>query len=165
MTRAKTKVEIIRNEAIRKATFKNRKESLTKKISEMNILCGVGACAIMFNPNDPQPELWPSPEGVEIVINRFRDIPEWAQRERMMNQESYAKKLIGKWERLVRKQKEDNHEKEMTRIMFQYLDGTTTKLPMDTDFNCLEKMIDQKLESITKTFQAPPQVEDGNIHK
>ena len=60
MTRRKTKLTFIANDTERKTSYKKRKKSLLKKTEELSTLCGIEACAIVYGPDDPQPETWPS---------------------------------------------------------------------------------------------------------
>ncbi|QCD98449.1 MADS-box transcription enhancer factor 2A [Vigna unguiculata] len=84
MTRKKVKLAFIVNDSARKATFKKRKKGLMKKVSELSTLCGIDACAIVYSPYDPQPEVWPSPMGVQRVLAKFRRMPELEQSKKMV---------------------------------------------------------------------------------
>lgn len=85
MTRKKVKLAYIANDSARKATFKKRKRGLMKKVSELSTLCGIEACAIVFSPYDSQPELWPSPLGVQRVLSHFKKMPEMEQSKKMVS--------------------------------------------------------------------------------
>jgi hypothetical protein len=76
MTRKKGKLAFIVNDGARKATYKKRKKGLLKKADELTTLCGIKACAIIYGPNEPQTEIWPSPWGVQSVLSKFRTMPE-----------------------------------------------------------------------------------------
>ncbi|KAK3218306.1 hypothetical protein Dsin_012276 [Dipteronia sinensis] len=63
------------------ATFKKRKVNLLKKAGEINILCGVDLCMIIFGPNSrdgpSRPETWASKEVQLInIINRYKEVTE-----------------------------------------------------------------------------------------
>ncbi|KAK1575479.1 hypothetical protein Q3G72_005841 [Acer saccharum] len=78
--------EIVNVEAIKHvrsllATFKKRKINLLKKAHEINILCGVDLCMIIFGPNSrdgpSRPETWASKEGQLLnIINRYKEATE-----------------------------------------------------------------------------------------
>ncbi|KAF5203782.1 agamous-like MADS-box protein AGL80, partial [Thalictrum thalictroides] len=88
MARKKVKLAWIVNDSARRATFKKRKKGLMKKVSELSTLCGVEACAIIYGPEDPQPDVWPStPSEAHRVLTRFNSMPEMEQSKKMMNQE------------------------------------------------------------------------------
>ena len=75
MTRKKVKLAYISNDSARKATFKKRKKGLMKKVSELSTLCGIEACAIVYSPYDAQPEVWPSPITVQLMLSQFKNMP------------------------------------------------------------------------------------------
>ncbi|XP_027337523.1 agamous-like MADS-box protein AGL80 [Abrus precatorius] len=174
MTRKKVKLAFIANDSARKATFKKRKKGLMKKVSELSTLCGIDACAIVYSPYDPQPEVWPSPMGVQRVLAKFRRMPELEQSKKMVNQESFLRQRILKAKEQLKKQRKDNREKEMTQLMFQYLSaGKIMHNISMVDLNDLAWLIDQNLKDInrrievlTKNAQSqvqmpPPMVTDG----
>ncbi|KAG4923443.1 Agamous-like MADS-box protein AGL80 [Glycine soja] len=166
MTRKKVKLAFIANDSARKATFKKRKKGLMKKVSELSTLCGIDACAIVYSPYDPQPEVWPSPMGVQRVLAKFRRMPELEQSKKMVNQESFLRQRIMKAKDQLKKQRKDNREKEMTQLMFQYLSaGKIMHNISMVDLNDLAWLIDQNLKDInrrievlTKNAQSQPHI-------
>jgi hypothetical protein len=64
MARSKVKLALIVNDAARKESYKKRRKGLLKKVAELSTLSGIEVCAIVYGPYEPQPEIWPSPEGV-----------------------------------------------------------------------------------------------------
>ncbi|KAK9920087.1 hypothetical protein M0R45_028649 [Rubus argutus] len=148
MTRKKVKLTYITNDSARKATFKKRKKGLMKKVSELTTLCDIDACAIIYSPYDSQPEVWPSPLGVQRVLAQFKTMPEMEQSKKMVNQESFLRQRISKTQEQLKKQKKDNREKEMTRVMFQSLTGKSLQGLTLTDLNDLGWVIDQHLKEI-----------------
>jgi hypothetical protein len=154
MTRKKVKLAFIINDSARKATFKKRKKGLMKKVSELSTLCGIDACAIIYSPYDPQPEVWPSPLGVQRVLSKFRKMPELEQSKKMVNQESFLRQRIQKAKDQLTKQRKDNREKEMTQLMFQYLsaDPVMHNISM-VDLNDMAWLIDQYLKDINRRVE------------
>jgi len=154
MTRKKVKLAFIANDSARKATFKKRKKGLMKKVSELSTLCGIDACAIVYSPYDPQPEVWPSPMGVQRVLAKFRRMPELEQSKKMVNQESFLRQRILKAKDQLKKQRKDNREKEMTQLMFQYLSaGKIMHNISMVDLNDLAWLIDQNLKDINRRIE------------
>ncbi|XP_020211538.1 agamous-like MADS-box protein AGL80 [Cajanus cajan] len=154
MTRKKVKLAFIANDSARKATFKKRKKGLMKKVSELSTLCGIDACAIVYSPYDPQPEVWPSPMGVQRVLSKFRRMPELEQSKKMVNQESFLRQRILKAKDQLKKQRKDNREKEMTQLMFQYLSaGKIMHNISMVDLNDLAWLIDQNLKDINRRIE------------
>ncbi|KAH7537197.1 agamous-like MADS-box protein AGL80 [Ziziphus jujuba] len=123
MTRKKVKLAYINNDSARKATFNKRKKGLMKKVSELSTLCDVDACAIVYSPYDTQPEIFPSPSGAQRVLAKFKKMPAMEQNKKMVNQDSFLRQRIAKADEQLRKQRKENREKEMTRVMFQGLTG------------------------------------------
>ncbi|GMN45740.1 hypothetical protein TIFTF001_014931 [Ficus carica] len=52
--------------------YKKKKMELIKEASELRTLCNVDACAIIYSPDDAQPEVYPSPLGAMRVLAKFK---------------------------------------------------------------------------------------------
>ncbi|WCJ26827.1 Agamous-like MADS-box protein AGL80 [Euphorbia peplus] len=153
MTRKKVKLAFIANDSARKATFKKRKKGLMKKVNELSTLCGIQACAIVYSPYEAQPDVWPSPLGVQQVLTQFRKMPEMEQSKKMMNQEGFLRQRIIKATEQLKKLRKENREKDITRVMFQSLTGKPlTGLTM-LDLNDLGWLVDQNVKEITKLME------------
>ncbi|RDX91375.1 Agamous-like MADS-box protein AGL80, partial [Mucuna pruriens] len=168
MTRKKVNPAYITNDSKRKATLRKRKKGLIKKIDEINILCGIEACAILYTPHNPQPEVCPSDWGVQSVLSKFRGVSELEQSKKKFNQESFLRQRIVKAQGQLKKLKNENRKKEMTLLMFQYFnDGNIFDKANMIDLNDLSHMIDQILEEIgrknnmSQTQEEIPIVENG----
>jgi len=85
MTRRKVKLAFIENDSARKTTYKKRKKGMLKKIEELSTLCGIDACAIVYGPDDHEPEVWPSHCEVQRVVGRFRNMPAVEKIKKMVN--------------------------------------------------------------------------------
>ncbi|GAU12589.1 hypothetical protein TSUD_131990 [Trifolium subterraneum] len=122
-----------------------------KKVDEISTLCGIEACVIIFSQNDHQPEVWPSPWGVQKVLSRFRGLSEMEQNKKMLNQESFLKQRIQKAQEQLKKQMNENRKKEMTYLMFQCLNAAQIidNVGMN-DLKDLSWMIDQNLKQIER---------------
>ncbi|KAM3281572.1 hypothetical protein P3S67_028594 [Capsicum chacoense] len=154
MTRKKVKLAFITNDSARKATFKKRKKGLMKKVSELNTLCGIDACAIIYSPYDNSPEVWPNTMGAQRILAEFKRMPEMEQGKKMMNQESFLRQRIAKANEQLKKQSKENREKEMTEIMYQGLTGKGLQHLNFGDLNDLGWVIDQNLKEIYKRIEA-----------
>ncbi|KAG2394998.1 hypothetical protein LR48_Vigan09g135900 [Vigna angularis] len=120
-------------------------------MNEISTLCGIEACAIIYSPNDPQPEVWPSEPEVQRVLSKFMEMSEQKQCRKMLNQESLLKQIIIKGQQQLTRQRNDNRKKEMTHLMFQYLNvGRVYDNPSLIDLNDLSWLIDQNLNEIKK---------------
>ncbi|XP_058783833.1 agamous-like MADS-box protein AGL80 [Vicia villosa] len=156
MTRKKVKLAFIENDTARKTTYKKRTKGLLKKVEELSTLCGIDACAIVYGPYDPQPEIWPSPSGVEKVLLKFKAAPEFDQSRRMVDLESFLKHRISKAEKQLKRQWADNKETETTMLMFQCLNaGNVEQNDMSMDvLNDLSCMIDHNLRKIGRRIES-----------
>ena len=154
MTRKKVKLAYIRDDSARKATFKKRKKGILKKVSELTILCGIQACAIISNPfDDSQNEVWPDPEGAKQVIERYQSSV--IDESKNMNQESFMLQRIAKAKDQLKKLRKENHEKEMTLSMYEYMQSK--ELPENltiADLKDLDKLIDQNMKDIENKIAA-----------
>ncbi|EXB57549.1 Agamous-like MADS-box protein AGL80 [Morus notabilis] len=154
MTRKKVKLAYITNDSARKATFKKRKKGLIKKITELSTLCDIDACVIIYSPYDAQPEVYPSPLGLQQVLARFKKMPEMEQSKKMVNQECFLRQRIAKANEQLKKQRKDNREKEITRLMFQSLTGAKGLQGLSIlDLNDLGWLIEQNLKEINRKME------------
>jgi len=157
MTRRKVKLAFIENDSSRKTTYKKRKKGVLKKIEELSTLCGIDACAIVYGPDDHEPEVWPSHCGVQRVVGRFRNMPAVEKIKKMVNQESFIGQRIQKGNEQMMKLTKDNAEKELTLFMFQCLTEGRV-LPDENnmtlaDLKVFSSVIEQNLEEIGKRLQ------------
>lgn len=136
-----------------------------KKVSELSTLCGIDACAIVYSPYDSQPEVWPSPLGVQRVVTKFKTMPEIDQGKKMVNQESFLRQRITKFCDQIKKQRKDNREKEVTHAMFQCLGGNVSLGNLlIMDLNDLGWMIDHSLRDINLTLNNGSGSGSGTSH-
>ncbi|KAK7278065.1 hypothetical protein RJT34_23088 [Clitoria ternatea] len=154
MTRKKVKLAYITDVTARKATFKKRKKGIIKKVSELSILCGIQACAIITNPFDSKTEVWPDPEGTRHIIERYRSTFTLDE-SKNVNQESFNTQRVAKAQDYVKKQRQKNREKEMTLAMFQYLkSGILPQQVNYEDLKDLERLIEKNLKQIMNRIEA-----------
>ncbi|KAK3185001.1 hypothetical protein Dsin_032287 [Dipteronia sinensis] len=150
MTRKKVKLCYIADDSTRKVTFKKRKKGLLKKVSELSILCGIDACAIVYSPYNNQPDVWPSHHEVQRIVSQFQRMPEMEQSRWMMDQDRFLRQRTVKSNDQLIKQRMDNREKEMIQFMFETLVGRSL-LPLGMEeLNDLGRTIDQYLKDIYK---------------
>ncbi|WJX19713.1 hypothetical protein P8452_09361 [Trifolium repens] len=148
MTRKKVKLAFISDDSARKATYKKRKKGIIKKVSELTILCGIPACAIISNPFDSKTEVWPDLAGAKQIIERYHNssVIDGAKN---VNQESFLLQRITKAKEQLKKLKHDNREKEMTIRMIGYMKNK--QLPDDpsvSDLKEFDKLIEKNLKEI-----------------
>ncbi|GFQ04298.1 agamous-like mads-box protein agl80 [Phtheirospermum japonicum] len=155
MTRKKVTLAYITNDSERRASFRKRKRGLIKKVSELSTLCDVDACAIIYSPYDPEPEVWPSRAGAQEVLARFRRLSEMDKRKKMVNQESFTRQRIKKAEEQLRRLQKENKRREMEKFMFQCLAGNASLNQFDLR-NSAEMgwVIDQTLRDVQSRMDA-----------
>ncbi|KAJ7950701.1 agamous-like MADS-box protein AGL80 [Quillaja saponaria] len=149
MAKKKAKLSYITNDAARKVTFKKRKKSLLKKVKELSTLCGIQACVIIYGTNEREPDVWPSPFEVQSIISAFKKKSEIDQTKNMVNQESFLRQRITKAVEQVKKQRRENREKEIERVMYQCLvDSQGLQKLSLVDLNQLGWMVDKNIKEI-----------------
>jgi hypothetical protein len=156
MTRGKVKLSFIVDDEARKATYKKRKNNLLKKVDELSILCGIEACAIVYSPYEPEPEIWPTPQGVQRVLSKFKAVPEFEKDKKMVNQQAFMKQRITKAEEQLKRLRRNNREIEMKNLMSQCIkEGKVVHNNISLhDLNTLDWFIDQNLKDINRRLEA-----------
>jgi hypothetical protein len=154
--RSKVKLAFIVNDVARKASYKKRTKGLLKKVAELSTLCGIEAFAIVYGPYEPQPEIWPLPEGVQSVLSKFMTMHEFQKCKKMMNQETFLTQRVLKAEEKLKKQRKENREQEMTILMSQCLnEGKVVHDNMSTmDMSYLAWLIDHNLKDVSRRLEA-----------
>jgi hypothetical protein len=148
MTRKKVKLAFISDDSTRKATYKKRKKGIIKKVSELSILCGIPACAIISNPFDSKTEVWPDLAGAKQIIERYQN-SSVIDAAKNVNQKSFLLQRITKAREQLKKLKHDNCEKEMIIRMIGYMKNK--QLPNDLsvlDLKEFDKLIEKNLKEI-----------------
>lgn len=101
--------------------FRKRKNGLLKKMKELSTLCDVTVSAIIYIPGENQPEIWPpSVSELNVVLTKFREMPQMNQRKKMVDQERFLMQRIVKVGEQYKKQVRDNREKELVLTVLVY---------------------------------------------
>ncbi|XP_019093671.1 PREDICTED: agamous-like MADS-box protein AGL80 isoform X2 [Camelina sativa] len=134
---------------MRKATFNKRKKGFVKKIHELSVLCGIEACAVIYNPFNSVPEVWPSNLGVKNVVEKFEMLTVMEQEKKMVNHEGFLKQNISKAMANNKRKMNDNEERMMKEAMFELLGGKADRLKLTNRHReDLCKYIDQYLKEL-----------------
>ena len=148
------KLEYISDDFARKTTFKKRKKGILKKVSELTILCGIEACAIISNPFDSTIEVWPNPEGAKQVIERYQNSAV-IDENKNVNQESFMLQRIAKAKDQLKKQRKENHDKELTLSMYEYMQSNELLENLTiADLKDIDKVIDRNIKEIENRMAA-----------
>ncbi|GAB4844788.1 hypothetical protein Ancab_038177 [Ancistrocladus abbreviatus] len=129
MTRSAVKLQLIANEAARKASYQKRKAGLLKKLKELHILCGVDMCAFIFSEYDVEPEVWLSLKDACQVIDRFNDNTSAKRNVGALDREAFLMKSIQKLEEKLKLQEIKNQKLRMLILGNQFLAGQIPTLP------------------------------------
>ncbi|KAL8170415.1 hypothetical protein V2J09_022219 [Rumex salicifolius] len=149
MARKKVQLAYIACDTARKSTFKKRKKGLLKKIDELTTLCGVEACAVMYNPYDPEPVVWPEKEKAQ----------------KMYDHPSYLKQRVIKATQQLTRLHRYNCEREVALAMYGCLAGRRTLDGLNPlDLHDLGLIVERTIKEISLRLEnprrdkAPPQV-------
>ncbi|XP_028779464.1 agamous-like MADS-box protein AGL80 [Neltuma alba] len=147
MTRNKVPLAYLPSDAARKTTYKKRMKGLAKKVSELTILCGIEACAIVFSPYESNPKVWPNSRGAQQVIARFQNAPA-PDEKRNLNQESFARQRIAKINAQLEKQREENCKKVTKLAVFQCAEGKSMGDEMIVDLDDIDRLTQENISKI-----------------
>ncbi|KAG0496484.1 hypothetical protein HPP92_001175 [Vanilla planifolia] len=152
MARKKVSLSLIANEATRRATLKKRRKGLMKKVKELSILCDVRACAIVYSPQEAQPEVWPSVAEATRLLTRFRSMPEMEQSKKMLNQETFLRQRVAKLHEQLRRHERENRELESAALLRECLAASGGGSPFlrlrIEELASLSWLLDQKVRAV-----------------
>ncbi|PQM41982.1 agamous-like MADS-box protein AGL80 [Prunus yedoensis var. nudiflora] len=69
--------------------LQEEKGSLFRKLTEITTLCGIIACAVVYDPSDSKMDAWPSPQEAFYVLENFKKLPEQRRGQFMMDQKAF----------------------------------------------------------------------------
>ncbi|XP_020884865.1 agamous-like MADS-box protein AGL80 isoform X2 [Arabidopsis lyrata subsp. lyrata] len=149
MARKKLNLTYISNDRMRKRSFNQRREGFMKKLNDLKILCDVNACAVIYNPFNSNPEMWPSKSEVDNVIKKLKMLTETQKKLKSVNHEEFLNLYISKVEKQSKKLIVDNKENCLKEVMFKCLSGNMGDFVMtNNDRLDLCKFIDQYLRNL-----------------
>ncbi|CAD5319781.1 unnamed protein product [Arabidopsis thaliana] len=108
---------------MRKRSFKQRREGFLKKLNDLKVLCDVNACAVVYNPFNSNPDVWPSKSEVNNIIKKFEMLPETQKKVKSVNHEEFLNLYISKVEKQSKKLIVENKETCLKEVMFKCLGG------------------------------------------
>ncbi|KAG6531813.1 agamous-like MADS-box protein AGL80 [Zingiber officinale] len=154
MARNKVKLAWIANDANRRSTLKKRRKGLMKKVRELSILCGVEACMVVYDPQEPHhPAAWPSNGEAMRMLTRFKSLSDIERSRKMTNQETYLKSRVNKLAEQFRRLQRQNRETQMTALLFEGLRGRPLYDLSIEDASALALMVDNKLQEVREKRQ------------
>lgn len=154
MARNKVKLAWIANDANRRSTLKKRRKGLMKKVRELSILCGVEACVVVYDPQEPHhPAAWPSNGEAMRMLTRFKALSDIERSRKMTNQETYLKGRVNKQAEQFRRLQRQNRELQMTALLFDGLRGLPLYNLSIEDASALALTVDNKLREVRERRQ------------
>ena len=141
----------ITDDSTRRVTFKKRNKGLFKKLSELTTLCDIKVCAVVYNPDEGRPMLFPDdPLDVFNIISDFRKLSVTEQKRKMFDQEDYLNERIAQTKEQLSRLRMDNQERRLTQLMYEFLlDRTKTFDNMSiSDLREFNKLIERHLREI-----------------
>jgi hypothetical protein len=156
MARKKVNLELIPNDAARRATFRKRSANLLKKASELATLCDVDMCVVVFGEGSPEPLTWP-PSATEAahVLYRFKAMPEVAQSKKMLDMKGYLQQQVDKLKGQVEKACRDNNARETKLLLHDAMAGRHPSLEglSRNELASLFVTVEARLQEVRKTIQ------------
>ncbi|KAI3417770.1 uncharacterized protein J3R85_014224 [Psidium guajava] len=126
-----------------------------KKVSELSILCGVEACAVVLSPDENEPAFWPeSRADVERILTRYLSIPEIERSRKMVTQEIYIGERISKFAEQHKRLTRKNNALENHHLMQQlYLYNKTMSELASTEMQGLHSYLEEKVAEIQRRIE------------
>ncbi|CAL4912608.1 unnamed protein product [Urochloa decumbens] len=106
MPRGKLEMKLIENPKKRRATYKNRRDGLIHKASQLTTLCGVEALLVCYDPGqDGAAATWPADrEDVIRLIDKYRETPADKVRHSFTANTYYQEELAKQQRKLLKMQ-------------------------------------------------------------
>ncbi|WOL00303.1 agamous-like MADS-box protein AGL80 [Canna indica] len=151
-TMVKSKVELawISDDATRRATMKKRRKELMKELWKLSVSCDVEACAVVYEPDEQVPEVWPSANVARGLLVRFMELPEDERRRKLTDQEVFLKQRLAKLVEQLKQKEFENRQLELRIMMRNGLMGYGIDELSIEDSAALTWLIDIKLKEICK---------------
>ncbi|TXG49413.1 hypothetical protein EZV62_025288 [Acer yangbiense] len=149
MTRKNKNLAWIVNDSYRKVCCKKRRDGLSKKVSELSILCNVSAAIIIYSPDDTEPMTWPIPLEVQEILERFNNMPE-LERRKMLNQETYLQQRVSKLDEKFKMLQRKNNEMDGSNLMHYFDQGNSLDGLCEIELETLLWFVDKKHKEIKR---------------
>ncbi|KAL2511386.1 AGAMOUS-like 87 [Abeliophyllum distichum] len=155
MVHAKVRYELIIDKIARRPTFKKRKSSLLKKLHELKTLCNVDACAIIYEQDETQPDVWPSPLEAFSSIQRFNNMTHTSKTSHMINGEGFFRQNLSRLTANLDKEKHKVQLMEMELLLANCLDKNDVCDVSDpNDLQALLRLLERKLPMVSGKIAA-----------
>ncbi|WOL16405.1 hypothetical protein Cni_G25192 [Canna indica] len=150
MPRKKVKLAWIPNNATRRSTMKKRHQGLIKKVHEINVLCDIEACAIIYAPQEQVADAWPSVEAARRLLVRFMEMPELQRNKHMIDQEGFLKQRVAKLADKLQRNEQLNRQLELQIMIYYGLKGYGMQGLSIEDCIAVSCLLESKLKEVYK---------------
>ncbi|RLN24548.1 agamous-like MADS-box protein AGL80 [Panicum miliaceum] len=149
MARKKVNLQWIINNTTRHATYKRRYRALTKKTSDLVMLCGGKACMVIYGDGKIEPEVWPSALEANEILNCFM------LRDQVGNRKDFLNSRISMLRDQVCKSDRENQEHEALSLLLERMDGRLPNLTNTTieELNNLKWIVGEKMMKSKERLQ------------
>ncbi|GAB2217530.1 hypothetical protein Droror1_Dr00000727 [Drosera rotundifolia] len=127
--RSAVKLAFIANRAARKATYKKRKAGLLKKLGELQVLCGIEVCCVIFSDFEPELVVWPNLKDANRVIDRFMDTPNTKRNTHSLDQVTFLKESMAKLEGELKRLRMKNQRTRTMLLLRKFMTGEEITFP------------------------------------
>lgn len=158
------RLELIKNEKSRNVTFRKRKKGLFKKAYELNRLCGVKSCVIIYeNKTSGQPvrpEIYPdNPIEIKQIIDKFMSVhSSKVRRDANTLAEFYNKKIM------ELKKETAELRKENDKAWFSSWDDRLNNFSLDQVHALIQKL-EHQMEDVQKHHDTVMRSKQYAIHE
>ncbi|CAA7022032.1 unnamed protein product [Microthlaspi erraticum] len=144
-----------------KKLFRIAKERELLVVMKMDFKVYLTPCAVIKGPDDSCPEVWPSNDGVQSVVSKFRALPVVEQQKRRMDQETFLNHRIAKTSEQLKKEIKEGRDWEIREVMFHCLTGNMHLFHLyPVDLKDLGSLIDKYLEDVNRRIEV---LEDSRV--
>ncbi|XP_047326662.1 agamous-like MADS-box protein AGL80 [Impatiens glandulifera] len=156
MRRGKVKIAFIQNDIARKTALTNRANAISKKSSELEILCGVSIVYAFFNINDAEPsEAFPSLNAVKDFMSHVMNLSLLERTQKATTQDVYLFERITKESSELQNLREKNNHSEGLEFLCKVFEGSIDFNQIEERIlNCMNQVILEKFQEIENRKQS-----------
>ncbi|XP_047335504.1 MADS-box transcription factor 26-like [Impatiens glandulifera] len=150
MRRGKVRLGFIENSIARKVALTKRTVAISKKSTELEILCGVSVMFAFFNINEVDPfEVFPSLNAVKDVMSHVMNMPLIERTQKATTQYAYISKRITKESSELEILKKKNIRSEGLEFLCKVFEGSIEFNQIEErTIYCMNQVIDEKFQEI-----------------
>ncbi|XP_010521162.1 PREDICTED: agamous-like MADS-box protein AGL80 isoform X2 [Tarenaya hassleriana] len=128
-----------------------RKVGLLKKLTELTVLCGIPACAIIYSDYSEEPEVWPNRREAHAILDRLRRLPRAKQTKHMLDQGDFVHQMIGKLERELERERRKNSLIELGLVAFH---NDLNDADYSEELSVAARLLEQRIKAVTERIES-----------